>query len=377
MRPEPVQRAVVQLPGQHPPAGAVGVHQEVEHEELDEELGGVAERLLVQRVQDRVPGPVGRRAGALRRRPLAELGRHAAERALVDPPVGDPGEGHAVVLELDDGVGGLAAHVRDRVLVAEPVRPLDGVVHVPAPVVRAHVAERGADPALRGHRVAARREHLGQAGRAEAALGQPERGAEPRAAGADHHDVVGVVDDVVAARHHAPPRAGPQDREPRPGRRQPGDPRADGEHRRARAGCGHVVLDDDPDARASRGRSPRPAAARAAPSSPAGPSRRRTPRGRPRRGRSPTTRTRRRAAPPPPRSRAASTSGAPPRARSRARAPRARGVRRLHGAATPSQNSAVRTAVRPTTSQPDRRTFASSNPYPASQQRCRTPLARW
>ena len=169
------------------------------------ELGGVAERLLVQRVQDRMAGPVRRGTRALRRRPVAEFGRHAAERALVDPPVGNPGEGHAVVLEFDDGVRGLAAHVRDRILIAEPVRPLDGVVHVPAPVIRTHVAECGADPALRGHRVAARREHLGQAGRAEAALGKPERGAEPRAARADHHDVVGVVDDVVATRHHTPP----------------------------------------------------------------------------------------------------------------------------------------------------------------------------
>ena len=44
----------------------------------------VLERLLVQRVQHRVAGAVGRRAGALGRRAFAVLRGHAAERALVD-----------------------------------------------------------------------------------------------------------------------------------------------------------------------------------------------------------------------------------------------------------------------------------------------------
>ncbi len=89
------------------------------------------------------------------------------------------------------------AHELDGVLVAEPVRPFDGVVHVPAPVVRTHVAERGADATLRGHGVTARGEQLGDARRREPCFGKAQRGAEPGAAGADDEHVVSVVDEFV------------------------------------------------------------------------------------------------------------------------------------------------------------------------------------
>ena len=72
----------------------------------------------------------------------------------------------------------------------------------------AHVAERGADAALRRDRVAARREHLGEARGREALLREAERRAQARAAGADDDDVVGVIDEfVVFARHAAGPNA--------------------------------------------------------------------------------------------------------------------------------------------------------------------------
>ena len=57
--------------------------------------------------------------------------RLAAEGALVDLALVGTREGHAVVLELDDGAWRLLAHVVDRVLVAQPVAALDRVVHVP------------------------------------------------------------------------------------------------------------------------------------------------------------------------------------------------------------------------------------------------------
>ena len=139
------------------------LHDEIDREVLDEERRRVPDRLLVERVQHRVPGAVRGRAGALRDA-LAVVRGHAAERALVDAPVLGARERHAVVLQLDDGRRRLLAHELDGVLVAEPVRALHGVVHVPAPVVLAHVAERGADAALRGHGVAARGEQLGDAG---------------------------------------------------------------------------------------------------------------------------------------------------------------------------------------------------------------------
>jgi hypothetical protein len=70
----------------------------------------------------------------------------AAEGTLVDLAVVGAVEGHAVVLELDDDLVGLAAHELDGVLVAEPVGPLDGVVHVPVPVVLLELPSEAATP---------------------------------------------------------------------------------------------------------------------------------------------------------------------------------------------------------------------------------------
>jgi hypothetical protein len=143
LRAEAVQAAVLEVPGGDAAADALVVHDQVEGDVFDEELAIRLQRLLVQRVQDGVAGAIRGGAGA-HRRSLAVILHVAAEGALVDLAVLGAAEGHAVVLQLDDRRDRLAAHVFDGVLVAEPVRPLHGVVHVPAPVILAHVAERRA-----------------------------------------------------------------------------------------------------------------------------------------------------------------------------------------------------------------------------------------
>src|SRR6056297_270073 len=152
-------------------------------------------------MQHGVAGAIGRRAGALRRRALAHARGHAAEGPLVDAPILGARERHTVVLEFDDGVGRLLAHVLDGVLVAQPVGALHRVVHVPAPVVLAHVAQRGADAALCGYCVTAGGKHLGDTGRAQALFRQAESGAQPRTACTDYHHVVTVIDDLVCGTH--------------------------------------------------------------------------------------------------------------------------------------------------------------------------------
>ena len=198
------RRAVVEVPGEHAATGAVLVHHQVEGEILDEERRLVAQRLLVERVQDGVAGAVGGGAGAVRLL-FAVVHRHAAEGALVDFAVRRAREGHAVMLKLDDRLGPLLAEILDRVLIAEPVRPLDGVVHVPAPVVFLHVAERRRNAALRRHRVATGGEELAHACGLEPCLGEAERRAQPGAAGADHDHVVVVLGDRVSGSHALTP----------------------------------------------------------------------------------------------------------------------------------------------------------------------------
>ena len=200
---EAVDRPVRQVPRHDAATDALLVHDQVEGEILDKELGVVAQRLLVERMDDRVAGAVGGGAGAVGRGALAVLHHVAAERALVDLPGFGARERHAEMFQFDDRRDRLAAHVLDRVLVAQPVRPLDRVVHVPAPIVIAHIGKGGADPALGRHGVAAGREHLRNAGGLQpfegGAQGRPQAGA----AGADDDDIVFVIGDRIGGRHRS------------------------------------------------------------------------------------------------------------------------------------------------------------------------------
>ena len=154
-------------------------------------------------------GAVGRRAGALHRRAGAHVLHVATERPLVDRAFGIAAERHAGMFELDHRLRRLAHHVFDRVLVAEPVGALDGVVHVPRPVIGRVVAEARRDPALRRHRVAAGGEHFGDAGGLEPGLGGAHRRAQAGAARADDDGVIDVIDDGIGVWHQeeTPPKA--------------------------------------------------------------------------------------------------------------------------------------------------------------------------
>ena len=196
---EAMDGAVVHVQRDDAAAAAFVVHDQVDGEIFDVEFGGVPQRLAVHRVQHGVAGAVGGGAGALRGA-LAVMRGHAAERALIDLAVFLAArERQAPVLELVDRLRRVAAEIFDGVLVAEPVGALDGVVHVPAPVVLAHVAERGGDAALRRDRMRAGREHFGDAGGAQARFAAADHGAQAGAAGADHDHIVGVVLDRIGA----------------------------------------------------------------------------------------------------------------------------------------------------------------------------------
>src|SRR5262249_36180326 len=142
-------------------------------------------------------GAVGRGRRALGRRAITVFGGHATEGALIDAPVLGAAEGHAVVLELVDRLRRVAAQIFNGVLIAQPIGPLDGVVHVPAPIVRTHVAERGCDAALSGNRVRAGRKHLANAGGLQAGGSAAGRRPQAGATGADDDDVVDVVGEGI------------------------------------------------------------------------------------------------------------------------------------------------------------------------------------
>ena len=148
-----VDRSVVHVKRNHAAAATVIIHDQVDRKIFDVEFGGMAQRLSVHRVQHGVAGAVGSRASPLCRA-LTIVRRHAAERTLINLAVLFAArERQAPMLKLIHGSRRVAAEIFDRVLVAEPVGAFDRVVHVPAPVILAHIAERRRDAALGGDRV--------------------------------------------------------------------------------------------------------------------------------------------------------------------------------------------------------------------------------
>ena len=169
------------IPGDHALAATV-VDDELPREELLVRRDVALHHLLVEHVDEDVPGDVGR----VRRARLAR----GAERALGDAPVSRPREDCAPVLELVDVVGRLLAEDLDRVLVAEVVGALHGVEGVLLGIVLGGVPESGVDAALRGARVAANRVDLRDHRDVRACVEGLDRGAHAGAAGSDDDDVV-------------------------------------------------------------------------------------------------------------------------------------------------------------------------------------------
>ena len=130
----------------------IRVANEIQRHPLNKKCGARFDVLLVQGVQHRVPRPVSGRAGTLDGL-LTVIRRVAAKWALVDGAVWVAVEGHAHVFQVIHHFWRFAAHELNRVLVAQPVRALDGVVEVVVPIVLGHVAQRGADTALCGNSV--------------------------------------------------------------------------------------------------------------------------------------------------------------------------------------------------------------------------------
>jgi hypothetical protein len=189
--------ARAQLEGDDTAGAAVVADEEIEHVELVEEIDLVLDPLLVERLQDHVPGAVGGVTGALDRA-FAEVPGVPAKPALVHAAVRRAIERQAHVLELEHRVDSFAGKHLRRVLVDEIVATLDGVEHVPLPVIFLDIPEGRADTALGRAGVRARWVELAD-DRDIGLAGHLDSRHQAGAAGADDDRVVAVVC------HGAPP----------------------------------------------------------------------------------------------------------------------------------------------------------------------------
>ena len=196
MTAEAMDRSVLHAQRDNTAAFAI-FHDQIDREIFNEEVRVIFQRLLIERMQHGVTSTVSRGAGALHRRSGTHILHMTAERALIDLALFRTAEWHAGMFQLVHGGRCFARQIFDRVLIAQPVRSLHGIVHMPGPVIRAHIAQAGSNTALRRHRVRARGENLADARRAQAGFGTAHGGTQARPACADHHGIVHVVYDLI------------------------------------------------------------------------------------------------------------------------------------------------------------------------------------
>ena len=191
-----VQGAIVEVPSHDAAALTVRVHDQVYRKVFNEKLSACLQGLLVQSMQHGMSGSVSGGTGPLGNA-LPVFRGHATKRTLVNFAIIRPTEWHAIVLKLDDRLGRLTRHVLNSVLITQPVAAFDGIVHVPLPLIFAHVAQTGCDAALRRNGVRTGWKHLGNVGRFQASLSQAQGCAQARSACTDNDHVVFVIDNIV------------------------------------------------------------------------------------------------------------------------------------------------------------------------------------
>ena len=106
-------------------------------------------------------GPVGGRTGSRCLPALSKIFRLTTEGSLINSTLFGSGKWQPHMLQLKDRLGPDRAHVLNSVLITNVVRPLYGVIHMPAPVIlRICTSDRTGNAALRRDRVGTGREYL-------------------------------------------------------------------------------------------------------------------------------------------------------------------------------------------------------------------------
>ena len=156
----------------------------------------MAQGLAIEGMNNGMAGSIRSRAGALGGA-FTKTGGHAAEGPLIDFSLFGAGKRNAIMLKFINGSRCMLTKIFDGVLVAEPIRPLYGIIHVPAPIIFAHIAKGCRNPTLGGHGMGTGWKYFGNTCRLKARLSCTKCGTKPCAAGAHHHNIISVVNQLI------------------------------------------------------------------------------------------------------------------------------------------------------------------------------------
>ncbi len=171
-------------------ADAPLVDQQIEHQVFVEETHLILDRILIHSLEEHMPGAVSSFARAANGR-LAIVAGMAAETPLVNAPIGRAVEGQAAMLQFVNGIDGITGKDLRRRLVHQIVAALDGIIHMPFPVIFLQVAQGRSHTALSRAGVRARGVDLTQ--HRYAGLGQLHCGHQASAARANDYHVEFIV----------------------------------------------------------------------------------------------------------------------------------------------------------------------------------------
>ncbi len=146
---------------------------------------------LIQSVQQRMTSTVSGRAGASSLPTFAIVLGLTTEWTLVDAPLLGSGERQAHVFQLENSLRANGAHIFDSILVADVIGALNGIVHVPTPIiVRVGRSDRTGDATLCGYGMRAGRKNLGYHSSFVPTLGQLQCGAHARTTATNNDSVI-------------------------------------------------------------------------------------------------------------------------------------------------------------------------------------------
>ncbi|MNZ52237.1 hypothetical protein D3C78_700780 [compost metagenome] len=162
--------------GDHADELAFAVLHQIDSVVLVQEHGTGFQVALIKGVQQRVTSTVGSGASTGSLPAFTVILRLTAKRTLIDTALFGTRERHTHVVQLVDRGRAFLTHVFDSVLVTDVVGTLDGIVHVPAPViVRVGRSDGAGDATLGRYGVRTGRENLGDHGSLVTALCQLQR----------------------------------------------------------------------------------------------------------------------------------------------------------------------------------------------------------
>ena len=147
-------------------------------------------------MQYRMTRPVSRRTCTLGNT-FTKIGGHTTKWALINFTFFGPRERNTKMLKLINSFRGIATQIFDCILIAQPIRALDRIVHMPTPVIITHIAKRCRNATLSSNSVATRWKNLRNTCCPQAFFRAPKRCTQTRPAGANNDNIELMVYELI------------------------------------------------------------------------------------------------------------------------------------------------------------------------------------